>query len=119
HVFRNNSPGTIQAAADRVQKAGRCRDPARARGAGEMRVVASPGKGSAPVVRVALRIGSGWAPRPGWEEGLHVVSPGAARPRFYAVTPGDRIEDAWSLADFPDGAYHICMHGPNGFFREF
>jgi phospholipase C len=41
------------------------------------------------------------------------------RPRFYAVAAGDRIKDAWSLADFPDGAYHLCAHGPNGFFREF
>ena len=41
------------------------------------------------------------------------------RPRSYAVAPGDRIKDAWSLADFPAGAYHVCVHGPNGFFREF
>ena len=50
---------------------------------------------------------------------FHVYSPGPMRPRFYAVAPGDRIEDAWPLADFPDGAYHLCVHGPNGFFREF
>lgn len=50
---------------------------------------------------------------------FHVYSPGPMRARSYAVAPGDRIEDAWPLADFPDGAYHLCVHGPNGFFREF
>ena len=39
--------------------------------------------------------------------------------RAYAVVPGDRIEDAWPLADFVHGAYHLSIHGPNGFFRQF
>jgi phospholipase C len=50
---------------------------------------------------------------------FHVYSPGPMPARSYAVAPGDRIEDAWPLAVFFDGAYHICVHGPNGFFREF
>ena len=44
---------------------------------------------------------------------------GQCRARAYAVVPGDRIADAWALADFPNGTYHVCVHGPNGFFREF
>ncbi len=39
--------------------------------------------------------------------------------RNYAVEPGDRIEDAWSLAEFKSGGYHLKVHGPNGFYREF
>ncbi len=37
----------------------------------------------------------------------------------YAVSPGDTISDAWNLHDFQNGRYHISVHGPNGFFREF
>lgn len=36
-----------------------------------------------------------------------------------AVVAGDRIEGTWPLADFADAAYHLRVHGPNGFFREF
>jgi phospholipase C len=36
----------------------------------------------------------------------------------YAVTAGERLADLWPLADFPDGHYHLRVHGPNGFFRE-
>jgi len=39
--------------------------------------------------------------------------------RNYAVSPGDKIEDSWALADFAQGAYHLQVYGPNGFFREF
>lgn len=39
--------------------------------------------------------------------------------RNYAVAAGDQIEDSWALADFANGAYHLEVHGPNGFFREF
>jgi phospholipase C len=39
--------------------------------------------------------------------------------RSYAVAAGDRISDAWSLADFEGGIYHLRLHGPNGFYREF
>ena len=39
--------------------------------------------------------------------------------RNYAVAPGDRLQDSWPLADFPTGIYHLQVHGPNGFLREF
>ncbi len=41
------------------------------------------------------------------------------RTRNYAVTPGDRLDDSWSLDDFDQGRYHLAVYGPNGFFREF
>ncbi len=44
---------------------------------------------------------------------------GDVRPRDYAVSPGDRLEDSWSLDEFPSGRYHLAVYGPNGFFREF
>jgi len=37
----------------------------------------------------------------------------------YAVTAGDGIRDEWELKDFEAGIYHLCIYGPNGFFREF
>ncbi|MEZ0542833.1 phosphocholine-specific phospholipase C [Fibrella arboris] len=37
--------------------------------------------------------------------------------RNYAVAPGDRLSDAWTLP--AGGAYHLRVYGPNGFFREF
>jgi phospholipase C len=37
----------------------------------------------------------------------------------YAVSAGDRLTDQWPLDDFLDGAYHLRVHGPNGFYREF
>lgn len=37
----------------------------------------------------------------------------------YAVSAGDEISDSWLLSDFADRAYHLRVHGPNGFFREF
>lgn len=37
----------------------------------------------------------------------------------YAVSAGDRLEDNWQLNGFEDGLYHLQVHGPNGFFREF
>jgi phospholipase C len=39
--------------------------------------------------------------------------------RNYAVKPGDGLEDGWELAGFEGGRYHLRVHGPNGFFREF
>lgn len=35
----------------------------------------------------------------------------------YAVMPGDRISDAFKLADFEQGNYHLSVYGPNGFCR--
>ncbi len=43
----------------------------------------------------------------------------AGRTWSYAVLPGDRVVDAWSLDDFLGGAYFLRVHGPNGFYREF
>ncbi|HVU28274.1 MAG TPA: phospholipase C, phosphocholine-specific [Verrucomicrobiae bacterium] len=37
----------------------------------------------------------------------------------YAVSAGDRISDNWPLDDFENGIYHLQLHGPNGFYREF
>ncbi len=39
--------------------------------------------------------------------------------RQYAVKAGDALKDAWKLTDFENGTYHLCVYGPNGFFREF
>jgi phospholipase C len=39
--------------------------------------------------------------------------------RDYAVASGDRLSDEWPLKDFSGGVYHLTVHGPNGFYREF
>jgi phospholipase C len=39
--------------------------------------------------------------------------------RDYAVAAGSRLEDSWALGDFENGIYHLCVYGPNGFYREF
>jgi phospholipase C len=39
--------------------------------------------------------------------------------RSYAVAAGDKISDSFSFDLFDDNYYHICVNGPNGFFREF
>jgi phospholipase C len=39
--------------------------------------------------------------------------------RNYAVKPGDRLSDSWSLAEFENEHYELSVYGPNGFFREF
>jgi len=36
----------------------------------------------------------------------------------YAVTAGDEIVDTFPLSHFKGGSYHLCVYGPNGFFRE-
>lgn len=35
--------------------------------------------------------------------------------RSYTVAPGDTLTDDWPL----DGLLHLCVQGPNGFYREF
>lgn len=60
-----------------------------------------------------------YAPKP-----VRSANPGESRPEVgrswsYAVAAGDRLGDVWPLADFADGLYHLRVHGPNGFFREF
>ena len=37
----------------------------------------------------------------------------------YAVAPGDSVTDSWPLQNFADSAYHLRVHGPNGYYREF
>ncbi|MDI3321244.1 phosphocholine-specific phospholipase C [Pinibacter soli] len=37
----------------------------------------------------------------------------------FAVKAADQLERNWSLKDFENGKYHLCVYGPNGFFREF
>lgn len=39
--------------------------------------------------------------------------------RNYAVAAGDRLSDSWPLTVTDNGAYHFCVYGPNGFYREF
>jgi phospholipase C len=43
----------------------------------------------------------------------------AGRTWNYAVSAGDDLMDTWALDDFENGIYHLRVHGPNGFFREF
>jgi len=44
---------------------------------------------------------------------------GGLRNLSYTVGAGERLRDSWPLEAFTDGRYHIEVHGPNGFFREF
>jgi phospholipase C len=37
----------------------------------------------------------------------------------YAVAAGEEVTDKWQLSEFENGNYHLCVYGPNGFFREF
>ncbi|RFS18784.1 phospholipase C, phosphocholine-specific [Chitinophaga silvatica] len=37
----------------------------------------------------------------------------------FAVKPGDSISYDWNIDEFESGNYHLHLHGPNGFFREF
>jgi len=39
--------------------------------------------------------------------------------RNYAVAPGDHVTDHWPLDAFDKRMYHLEIHGPNGFYREF
>ena len=39
--------------------------------------------------------------------------------RAYGVKAGDTLSDAWRLQEFQHEQYHLCVYGPNGFFREF
>jgi len=36
----------------------------------------------------------------------------------YAVKAGDLLTDTWPLHHFEGSRYHLCIHGPNGFYRE-
>ncbi|SDD64314.1 phosphocholine-specific phospholipase C [Niabella drilacis] len=37
----------------------------------------------------------------------------------FAVKAGDSLEYEWPVKAFENGNYHLRLHGPNGFFREF
>jgi phospholipase C len=37
----------------------------------------------------------------------------------YAVAAGDTLTEKWPMDAFKSGNYHLCVYGPNGFFREF
>lgn len=37
----------------------------------------------------------------------------------YAVAAGDTITDTWPLQSFENDNYHLCVYGPNGFFRKY
>jgi len=37
----------------------------------------------------------------------------------YGVAAGDTIKEQWALSDFENNNYHLFIHGPNGFYREF
>lgn len=39
--------------------------------------------------------------------------------RHYAVAAGSSVTDSWSTSELDNGHYHLHVHGPNGFFREF
>lgn len=43
------------------------------------------------------------------------ILPNDARFRSYTVTAGDSLTDTWPL----DDPLHLCVQGPNGFYREF
>ena len=50
---------------------------------------------------------------------FRVYAPGKGSVWNYAVTAGDSLVDEFLLDDFENGAYHLQLQGPNGFFREF
>ncbi|WP_343305738.1 phospholipase C, phosphocholine-specific [Chitinophaga niabensis] len=37
----------------------------------------------------------------------------------FAVKAGDALQYSWPLEQFSEGKYHLRLHGPNGFYREF
>ncbi|HAB16576.1 MAG TPA: phospholipase C, phosphocholine-specific [Verrucomicrobiota bacterium] len=63
---------------------------------------------------------------------FHIYSPqparvlGASSPKFepgrtwaYTVAAGNQLTGQWPIVDFAESQYHLCVHGPNGFFRDF
>lgn len=41
-----------------------------------------------------------------------------ARAWDYAIVAGDQLTDTYPLSHFKGDTYHLCVYGPNGFFRE-
>lgn len=62
-------------------------------------------------------------PMNGYAPGLYQSDdqskPEAFRTWAYAIAAGDALQDAWPLAHFENEQYHLCFHGPNGFYRAF
>lgn len=55
---------------------------------------------------------------------FHIYTPTSfdgqnAASKNYAVEAGKALSDAWPLRKFANNAYHICVYGPNGFYRKF
>jgi phospholipase C len=61
---------------------------------------------------------------------FHVYAPGKYRKNkdtafedlkawSYAVSAGDTLADSWPLQNFENDTYHLCVYGPNGYFREY
>jgi phospholipase C len=50
---------------------------------------------------------------------VYAYKNGKVEVRNYAVVAGDSIKDSWSIDEKGDDGYHFCVHGPNGFYREF
>jgi phospholipase C len=42
-----------------------------------------------------------------------------ARNWYFAVKPGDTLNYNWPIAAFENNKYHLRVHGPNGYYREF
>jgi phospholipase C len=38
---------------------------------------------------------------------------------YFGVKPGDTLNYNWPVAAFDNGQYHLRVHGPNGYYREF
>jgi phospholipase C len=38
---------------------------------------------------------------------------------YFAVKPGDTLTYNWPLSAFENNQYHLRVHGPNGYYREF
>jgi phospholipase C len=65
-----------------------------------------------------------------WASPFQVYAPGgyrnsktgkweSARSWDFAVKAGDALEYSWPLENFENGEYHLRLHGPNGFYREY
>lgn len=55
---------------------------------------------------------------------FNVYAPGtyqneAVRSWAYTAVAGDELKDKWPVSEFDNNNYHLQVHGPNGFFREF
>jgi len=50
---------------------------------------------------------------------LHKYDNEPLRTWSYATAAGERLSDSWSLTSLENGQYHLCVYGPNGFYRMF